>query len=172
MEALNTTNLMPWIAGYAAIISTAALGWNIITFIQQNKAKIKVSAYITASFQAIPDIGTVSDTTWNLSIDIINQSKSKRYINRPLIVLPKEINGSDRFQCISFNNNTNYPVSLDPGEKHQYNMQLGESLLRIIDNHKVKKKKMRIVVSDTFGKNYYSNKVKISNLIEHCKKEN
>lgn len=169
---MQASNLMPWIASYAAIISTAALGWNIIIFIHQNRSKIKVSAYITASFQAIPGIGAVSDTTWNLSIDIINQSKSKRYINRPLIVLPKKINGKDRYQCISFNNSTNYPVSLESGEKHQYDMQLGENLMEIINNQKISKKKLRIVVSDTINKEYYSNKVKINNLIEYCKKNN
>jgi hypothetical protein len=167
---METSSLMPWIAGYAAIISTAALVWNIIIFTQQNKSKIKVSAYITASFEGIPGIGAVSETSWNLSIDIINHSKSKRYINRPLIVLPKKIDANDRYQCISLNNNINYPVSLEPGEKHQYHMKLGEHLLQIIDNSKIRKKKLRVVVSDTMNKEYFSNKLAINNLIEHCKK--
>lgn len=161
---------MPWIASYAALVSTVALLWNIFTVINQNRTKLKITAGITASFEAIPGLGAVSDTNWNLSVTITNLSKSTKYIERPLIVLPQKINGDKRFQSVSVPEIQNYPVSLEPGEKLTRDIRLGESLLNLINKLKTTRGNVRIVVQDTTGKEYYSNSVKLKKLKEYCQK--
>lgn len=60
---MNNKTVSIIVACYAAFVSTISLIWNIVNDVKQNKSKLKVSAYITAHFDAIPGVGPVSETT-------------------------------------------------------------------------------------------------------------
>ncbi|NOR44789.1 MAG: hypothetical protein GQ534_04315 [Candidatus Delongbacteria bacterium] len=167
---MQTSSIIPWIAGYAAIISTIALFWNILVFILQNKQKIKVSAYFTGSFEQSMGTGITSDTSWNLSVEIVNLSKTKKFIKRPALLFPKNTTGTRNFQWLSPNDKTNYPKALEPAESCSVHMKIGgdKDLLDIINKTKTINKKLQIVVKDNLNKEYKSNKISIKDIADYC----
>lgn len=165
---MDANTARAWIAGYAAIVSTISLVWNIINSINQSKSKVEVSAYFRAEFDAILGIGAISKTIWTLTVDIVNHSKYKKYIEQPLLIFPEIVNGTNEFKVTDIRNIVKYPQELEPGQKFQTEIGMCESLLNLINQIKNKNKKVKVLVKDTHGKKYYSKKLKLIDLKEKC----
>lgn len=156
------------IAGYAAIVSTITLVWNIINSINQNKSKIKVFTYFTTSFEHSPMLRVTSEVIWNLTIDIINHSKYKKYIEQPLIKFPEMIDGENKFKVTDLKKVINYPQELEPGQKFQTDIRPCESLLNLINQLSKDNLKFQVLIKDTQGKEYFSKKIKLKDLKAKC----
>lgn len=154
--------------GYASVISTLALVLSVINLVQQNKSKIKVYATVVAAFSTYVGTGIVSEPVLKLSIDITNYSKSKKYVNRPALVLPHKIDGYDRLNVVPANESVKYPVCLEQGQKYNVDVNLNQNLLSYLEKIKNTNRRIKVAVKDTMGKEYFSNSLKAKNLITHC----
>ncbi|SHN02108.1 hypothetical protein [Halanaerobium congolense] len=171
----NGINISFFITGYAAIVATISLIWNIIKYYKENKTKLKVTATVTALMTGIPG-EAVSDPYFILSVKIINRSKNERFLRRPSISLPKKVNGYDVYQSVSLNESNEFPLSLEPGEEYKYEIELSKNLIDILEPAKLWwskytpfDSKIKIKIFDTLGNSFYSNKIKIKVLEEYYK---
>lgn len=127
-------------------------------------AKIKV--IIGISHQMAQGLGSVTMLAPLLTVTITNRDRIVRYIQNPSIQLPRKIDGYRQFGIPALKGV--YPKRLEPGEQHNVEFDTiaiyNQLLVRLQPNDKIE-----IIASDTSGKKYYSNKMKVSNISGHIK---
>lgn len=163
------------ISGYAAVISTVALIWNITNTILDKISKIEVRAnfYTTMAFYG-PD---VKEGPGILQISIINKSKRIKYIKVPQLKLSYDhgwnLSENDKEKNI-INLHLNgadleFPIEMKPETEVVLKYPLASGLEWMYRNAR-KSDKFRVIITDTTHKKYKSSKIKIKMLkecIEH-----
>lgn len=153
------------VAIYAAIIATATLGWNIINAIIKNKAKLKVEHSFGVHFIQTSYASSGPQNPY-LAVTITNIGSTIRYLIRPLIKIPKKINGEDIFHFAT--PDEKFPIKLVPGEIYEYSFDmetLDVNLLRKIDYNG----KIQVIACDTLNKKYFSDKIEINSIVSYLK---
>lgn len=161
----NTKNIITLcISAYAALVATISLTWNIVNTIVDKLSRIRVS-YSTffntfISFESNESIVGAEV----LSVSIVNSSKKVKYINRPKLKLSyKATFGSQKFDevhLINIYKNETWPVALNPEEELVLNYPLKDGSVWYLKNPP-KNAKIKIMVTDTLNKKYYSKKIQI-----------
>jgi hypothetical protein len=170
----NTKNIITLcISGYAALVATVSLTWNIVNTIIDKLSRIRVSySTFLNTFIAIESNESIVGAEV-LSVSIVNSSKKVKYINRPKLKLSyKAIFGSQEFdevQLINICKNETWPVALNPEEELVLNYPLKDGSAWYLKNPP-KNAKIKIMVTDTVNKKYYSKKIpikKLKSIINH-----
>ncbi len=136
---------------YAAVVSTIVFIWRIYEFYYDRSGKLKVtfkkitSIPVSAGYQ-------FGDSEMFLVTTITNVGKNRRLIESPIYKSDVKVDGKEYFNFLSFTIQTKFPHVLEPGEKLDYKIPL-KSLEESFKNKNVK---IKAVIKDTIGKNYYS----------------
>jgi hypothetical protein len=153
-----------YIAGFAAIISTISLLWNIFNAIISKLANMKVDFTIVQQMIADPKNGLGNPIPY-FSILITNIGANKRFIKNPVFYFDKYKKGitgkEKRFQVIDVIKTTQYPIELEVGKEFNYTVNIA-NFLENFKGQLSTKEKIRIEVTDTHGKTYRSKKMKLS----------
>ncbi len=146
-----------WISIYAAVISTIVFFWRLYEFYLDRRGKLKI---ITSCVSQLPIYGgnNVGEFEDFLVVTITNFSKNKRQIEIPRFKGDIKINGKQHFNFLDLNTKENYPIALDPGDKHLYKVHYNV-IKTDLKNHGITK--IKAIVIDTYGKKYYSEWYKI-----------
>lgn len=141
-----------WVSIYAAVISTIVFFWRLYEFYLDRRGKLKiVTSYVSQlPVYANKNVGEFEDF---LVVTITNFSKSKRQIEIPRFKGNKKVNGKQHFNFLDFNTKVNYPIALDPGDKHLYKVNYND-IKNDLKNSGITK--IKTIVIDTYGKVYYS----------------
>jgi viroplasmin and RNaseH domain-containing protein len=163
MESQVQNITMPIIISiYAAIISTMALSWNIISFCIEKKSRIKVKVYFEKVFTEGSD-NKLDEGPLSLTMVLVNKSKKNKYINDLFIKLPyKHTFGSNKVQLLK--KSLKLPFELKPEEEIKVRFYLNSSFSWALENYK--DGKCIVHVSDTTDKMYKSNKFNVHKLKE------
>lgn len=163
------------ISGYAAIISTIALVWNIVNSILEKLSRIKVEAKFFDSFFGSSDNGEIIRGATVLSITITNASKKIKYINRPKLKLSYKAlfanKKMDEVNLIELKNKTIWPIELKPEFTVTLNYPLRKEGTEWFLSSDKDKENFKVIVTDTVNKKYYSKKIKI-NLLRNVVQNN
>ena len=169
------------ISGYAAIISTIALVWNIVNSILEKLSRIKVEAKFFDSFFGSSDNGEIIRGATVLSITITNASKKIKYINRPKLKLSykalfankkmDEVNLIELKNKTIFENAINFLLKLKPEFTVTLNYPLRKEGTEWFLSSDKDKENFKVIVTDTVNKKYYSKKIKI-NLLRNVVQNN
>jgi hypothetical protein len=152
------------IAFYAALISTITLVWGIANAILEKMARLRIRAGIFAQFVAIPGV-TAGPASWVIGVTITNISIYDIYVMKPRIGLPKKYEGSNYISVFSMQDTTQYPVCIKSREQFQIYEDISGQFVGILNQCNANKT-IRFRVEETTGKVFYSNKLKISRIIE------
>jgi hypothetical protein len=162
-ELTNPINFMPSsetvtiiTSVYAAVISSAALGWNIYDAAQKNKGKLKVDAALKFLITSHPLLETTTEPI--LSISVTNRGLSPRHIERPIIHVSEEIEGKKDLIFVRFDDMRNFPFELASGKQFIIEFKLrdlNEGILSKLPRNA----NFQIVIKDTHGKRYYSKRI-------------
>lgn len=149
------------IASYAAIVSTIALIWSIFNSIIEkvSRVEVKIGVHMRIS---VPDFGRMNSI---IKVAAVNKSIYDLYINVPIIKLPVKVDNKNRYTMTNLDNPVNYPILIKPREQHEMDIELGMNLINLLKNCKSPGKKIRFEITDTTGKKFKSNKIKISNIL-------
>jgi hypothetical protein len=93
---MNAANAANWIALYAAIVGTAALAWQSVTYLLERRPSIKIDLrllYIDATKGEGRKHSSLADLPWRLLIDVVNNGKNKVQIHE--MSIRTERNGND-----------------------------------------------------------------------------
>lgn len=141
--------------------------WNIANTILDKLSRIKVSysTYLN-TFIAVGTNESIIGAEV-LCVSIVNSSKKIKYINRPKLKLSyKATFGNKKFdevQLINLCKNEIWPVALSPEEEIVLDYPLkGEDVWYL--KNPPKNGKVRVMVTDTVNKKYYSKKIKIDRI--------
>lgn len=154
----NEPNLIVSIV--AVIIAGISLLWNIINAIIRNQPSLKVQFSVLQ--QMTSNItGGLDNPIPVFSIKITNVGFIVRDVEAPTIKLIRfELNGNDEFNVISVKNPINFPVEILPGKRFIYDISV-YSFMEKFKNIPINAK-LKVIVTDTYGKKYKANKIKIS----------
>lgn len=136
---------------YAATISTIVLIWRLYEFYYDRRGKLNVKIKRNTKIPVSAGLH-FGDSQMYLTTTIINVGKTKRLIEQPGFMADKKVDNQKYFNFLSFTNVIKYPISLDSGEKFEY-----EVTIDVIED--LKKKgitKIKAFIRDTHGKSYYS----------------
>jgi hypothetical protein len=137
---------------YAAIVSTVVFFWRLYEFYDDKKGKIKVSLAISNELPLYRN-NTLGEWATYLVATVTNVGKYKRMIERPQIKVDLKIKGKDVFSIINFDDQANFPITLEPGQKYEYKMPIAT----VNDSFRaVGVTKVRSIVRDTHSKSYLS----------------
>jgi hypothetical protein len=108
-----------WIALYAAIVGTAALGWQTVTYVFEHRPKLRVHLMLlhylaTAEEQAeAATMPATISTPWRLQIEVHNVGRSAVRVNQLRIETNRGSTGFD----VWMSSDWGLPWMLDPGEE-------------------------------------------------------
>lgn len=142
---------------YAAVISTIVFLWRLYEFFDDKKGKIRVTLNISNEIPVFQN-NKLGDWQAFLVATVTNVGKHKRLIERPHVKIDKTIDGKDVYSVINFNDKTNFPFSLEPGQKYDYKMPM-EAINNNFKNIGVKM--IAAIIKDTHGKAYKSKQFNI-----------
>jgi hypothetical protein len=134
---------------YAAVISTFNLVWRIFEFYFDKKPRIKITCEFYPNFIIGPNQFTAI-----YQFTIVNISTKKRVIN----TIGHEYNTIKGVNHASFSQMPKRPVPLEFGESLKYDVDYTD-----FDNtiEKSKVSKIRLIVTDSIGKEYKSKWIKV-----------
>jgi hypothetical protein len=164
----NTKNIITLcVSGYAALVATLSLIWNIINTVLDKLSRIKVSYSTFLDSFIVVETNESIIAAEVLCVSIVNDSKKVKYINRPKLKLTyKATFGNQKFdevQLINLYKNETWPVALSPEEEIVLNYPLkGEDQWYL--KNSPSNGKIRVMVTDTVNKKYYSKKIKIDKI--------
>lgn len=158
------------IALYAALISTVTLIWNISNAILEKLPRVSVQLSCNAKIPFIPGVA-VGKPNNILTIKITNKSIFDIYIKRPGIKFQEKIDGHDCYYVTPLNESVTYPIHIKPREQYCTDIDLGSNILNLLLKCKNQNGNIRIMVTDTTDKIFYSNKISIKHII-HLSKMN
>jgi len=141
---------------YAAIISTIVLIWRLYEFYYDRRGKFTVKIKRNTKFTYI-GISLAGDGQNYLTTVITNVGKTKRLIEQPSFIGNVKVEKKEHINFLSFTNIIKYPMTLDSGEKFEYDVPY-----ETIDELKEKGiTKVKAIIRDTHGKSHYSSWFKI-----------
>ena len=136
---------------YAGIISTIVFIWRLYEFYYDRRSKLDVKIRQNTKIPVSSNL-KFGESQMYLTTTIINVGKPKRLIEQPTFMSDKKVDNQKHFNFISFTNIVKYPVTLNSGEKHEY-----EVTDDVIEELKTKGvSKIKAIIRDTHGKSYYS----------------
>ena len=136
---------------YAAVISTVVLVWRLYEFYYDRKSKLNIRIRQNTKIPVSSNL-KFGESQMYLTTTIINIGKPKRMIEQPIFISNNKVDNQKHFNFISFTNVVNYPIPLDSGEKHVY-----EVTNDVIEDLRVKGvTKIKALIRDTHGKSHYS----------------
>jgi hypothetical protein len=136
---------------YAATISTLVFIWRIYEFYHDRRGKLNIKIKKNTKIPVSANL-KFGESQMYLTTTIINIGKTKRLIEQPSFVSNIKVKNQEHFNFISFTNVVKYPISLESGEKYEY-----EVTNDVIEELKAKGiSKIKAVVRDTHGKSHYS----------------
>lgn len=157
------------VAIYAAFVSTAALGWNILMLVINNKKSLVVKNSILQSFTNHPILGQ-SDVVGLWGFEITNTGKTDLYIKSAGVYFcGKKVKmmgiEADGLSELNREAKIKYPILLKKGEifKSDYGIA---GLVDAVKNQLNDSDKLQIRVYDTLGKKYFSKKISFGKLKE------
>lgn len=158
---LNPNNL---IALYGAFLSTAILIWQLIEKRNQNKGKIKVKMYL--NYIALTFPGRIGEWTPQLSFDIVNSGKNERVLTSAPRLEVKTPEQKYFLSLIQPNPliPVHYPKRMEHGEKFECHFPLEDIMNEL---RKANVRKLRGYLTDTLGKHYYSEWIKIETMKDY-----
>ncbi len=167
---MNTDTLLKLctaaVAAYAAIVSTAALGWNIYDAIRKNRGRLKVESNVAFGFSVSLFEGA-RNTGAQMSIDVTNIGFGRRYIYEPVLEFNRDIGekGERRFAVTKIFGGDKFPLAIDSGGTYNRTFSLADLFSGLARIGELKESdKFRIVVRDTLNKKYKSSRKKIRHL--------
>lgn len=140
---------------YAGFVSTALLIWEIYKYSTDRKSRMLV----TGSFREQAEVyvgGRSGEWQRFFWIEVTNRGNYTRHILKP--GFESDILQGERYHSlVDIHDKNKYPYALGPGELYQYYFRADS-----FDDLKAKGiARIRILVSDTVGKKYYSNWITI-----------
>lgn len=161
MIKIDSTN---FISFYGAIVATISLLWNIIAFILKNKKNLLVKT----SVQLNTPIEEKQDYFKTLSIEIVNNGKVDVNISSvSLSFCGKKIYVDglmfDELTKVDIRGIKRYPLVLKTGESFSDSMNI-DDIIGYANSSLNDKDRLCIIVKDTLGKVYKSNKLVYKNL--------
>ena len=136
---------------YAAVVSTIVFIWRLYEFYVDRRTKFNITLKRNTQIPVCANYKFGESQTF-LTTTIINIGKPKRHIEQPIFKANKKVDGQEFFNFLSFENVIKYPVTLDSGEKFEY-----EVTNDVIEELKTKGiTKIKAIVRDTHGKSYES----------------
>ena len=136
---------------YAAVISTIVFIWRLYEFYYDKKSKLSVRISLNTKIPVSKNL-EFNSSYMCLTTTIINVGRPKRMIEQPTFMSDKKVENEKHFNFISFSNVVNYPIPLNSGEKHVY--EVTNDVIEDLKSEGVTK--IKAIVSDTHGKNHYS----------------
>ncbi|NOW92508.1 hypothetical protein BCD91_004531 [Clostridium beijerinckii] len=154
----NTKNIITLcISGYAAVISTITLIWNIantiISKLSRFKVKVSIHDMIIGS-----DIMQPIKGPRTIKISIVNKSNKSKYIQSVNIKLPYKTKFGN--YCGMYKQNVKFPIELKPEEEYIFDYKLNETASWMFESYR--EGKCKIFIVDTIKKKYKSNIIKAS----------
>lgn len=168
----NTKNIITLcISGYAAVISTITLIWNIVN--KMSRIKVRADFYTTMAFNDLE----MEQGPGLLQITILNKSKRIKYVKVPQIKLSYnhgwDLTEKDKNKNIInlylTGNKLTFPIEMKPESEIILKYPLGKSSEWMYKKAK-ENDTFKIIITDTTEKKYKSSKLKIKRLkdcIEH-----
>ena len=144
----------------SAIISTFVLIWRLYEFYYDRRGKFNVKIKRNTKYTYIGNSQSGNSQMY-LTTVITNIGKTKRLIEQPSFISNLKIDKKEHFNFLSLTNIIKYPITLDCGEKFEYEVPY-EAIEKV--KEKVKEKgvlKIKAIIRDTHGKNHYSSWFKI-----------
>jgi hypothetical protein len=139
----------------------------IVNWIKKYFAKISVEIGISHQIaQSVIGVGMLAPL---FTVTVTNRDRITRHIQNPSIKPSRKING-EKYFVVPKPKGT-YPLRLEPGEQHtvEYDTISMQNQLLV---HLKESDKIRVKVSDTTGKKYLSNRMKVSNILGHIEAAN
>lgn len=155
MLAADLKSLLPV---YAAVISTIALAWNIISTRAARQAKLRVTLHFGMRFPGDLNGNPLGPRTATLKIGIVNSGSTVRHILRPGLRLSRAVGGekyADRMEL-----EEKFPYKLEPGETFEQTLSLVELEQELLV-HMRERDTIRAVVRDTVGNSYRSPRLRV-----------
>lgn len=134
---------------YAALISTIVFIWRIYEFYHDKKGKFIIR--MNNIYRAPLLIGNMAQGASFLVIKITNISKNKRYIEEPTFI--SDSKDYKNFNLLKLDKTENYPFVLEPGQTHEYSVNLNDLIIEL-KIHQITK--IKTILRDTHNKRYYS----------------
>ena len=158
------------VVSIGAVIATIAVLTFIINFVlkplftQIWRAFAKIRVTLGMSHQIAQDIVGTSVLPPLITVTITNRDRITRYIQNPLFKTSKKIDGENYF--VVPKSKRSFPKKLEPGEQLTLDfdsMLLYNQILKYLKS----KNKIGIIVRDTTGKHYKSNKFTVGHITGH-----
>ena len=137
------------ISVYAALISTIVFIWRIFEFYYDRKGKFTIRMNNVYKVPLL--IGDMTQGTSFLIIKITNISNNKRYIEEPTFI--SDSKDYKNFNLLKLDKTVNYPLVLEPGQTHEYSVNLNDLIIEL-KIHQITK--IKTILRDTHNKKYYS----------------
>ena len=96
-------------------------------------------------------LGGMAQGTSFLVIKITNISNNKRYIEEPTFI--SDSKDYKNFNLLKLDKTENYPLVLEPGQTHEYSVNLNDLIIEL-KIHQITK--IKTILRDTHNKRYYS----------------
>jgi hypothetical protein len=146
-----------WISINVAIISTIFFLWRLYEFYLDRRGNLKIT---TSCAYQLPIYGGINVGEFEdfLVVTITNFSKNKHQIEIPRFTADKKVDGEQHFNFLDLNTKENYPIALEPGDKHLYMVHY-KAVTSDAKNQGITK--IKAIVIDTSGKKYSSKWYKI-----------
>ncbi|WP_252238997.1 hypothetical protein [Clostridium sp. VAP51] len=156
----NTKNIVTLcISGYAALISTITLLWNIINSILSKISKLNVQISFFDIIIANGEMQPIKGPR-NMNISIVNKSSKNKYVQSINIRLPYKTKFGSC--CGLYKDNIKFPVLIKPEEEIVFKYKINPSAEWMFENYK--EGRFNIFIIDTTRKKYKSKKSNVSNL--------
>ena len=137
------------ISVYAALISTIVFIWRIFEFYYDRKGKFTIRMNNVYKVPLL--IGDMTQGTSFLIIKITNISNNKRFIEEPTFI--SDSKDYKNFNLLKLDKTVNYPLVLEPGQTHEYSVNLNDLIIEL-KIHQITK--IKTILRDTHNKKYYS----------------
>jgi hypothetical protein len=158
------------IAIYAAVVSTITLVWNIIVLVNNTKRKMKIKVKFNQSFTR-DAINGYSPLTAILSVESTNHGKEEINIKTVTIdfcgkTIPMMGVQADAIACVDPTGKVKLPYLIKKGEIFKDDMGT-DGIINAIKEYLKPEDKVRIKLTDTLGKDYFSKKYPYKSIIDH-----
>lgn len=158
MLAADLQSLLPM---YAAVISTIALAWNIISTRASRKAELRVTLHFSMRCNGDLEGNPFGPRTATLKIRIVNSGSTVRHILRPGLRLSRAVRGetyADRMEL-----EERFPYKLEPGETFEQTLPIVELEQELLV-HMQERDTIRAVIRDTVGNSYRSPRIRVDEI--------
>lgn len=143
---------------YASFVATLVLIWEILKFIIEKKSKIKVKL----TYTVIPKLNLFDDKHFlkgYFEVTILNKGHSDIYIDNRYIFEKKTNKTLNFFPVYNFDPTLKFPIIIKPKQSIKENVDVNYVLGLVKEGDD-----LRIYLTDSLDKKYYSNFLKIDKI--------